>query len=245
MIASKLAGTPFSLQDLWWLVPVLILVGGGVLLSAAAWYGNRPVRRAIDGRSGPGAAGPIGRAGAAWRFGQGVDRPPRPIILGAAGVLSAALLWAALLPPHGDLLRYPSSVGVEHSLPSDVVLSVGIPLPLNTTGKDVRLRSVRLEGLAGATVHGMGIHDPRATNLGVGTAEGFPPAGVRLTPVEGAVLGADRSSGWTLDIVVGISRDPGADPGSFAAALIEYEMGGRLYRVRAPFSVTIHDPDLD
>jgi hypothetical protein len=41
MIWSSVAGQPFSVQDIWPVIPILILLAGGFLLVGAAWWSAR------------------------------------------------------------------------------------------------------------------------------------------------------------------------------------------------------------
>lgn len=152
-------------------------------------------------------------------------------------LIAVAFVWSKpdasgpLVPPDGASIPIP----VEGTGAG----TWGIPLPLNTSDLEVTLQDVTLLGATGIEIIGMGIHDPAVSGESILTAPGFPPPGIELGPIAGAVLPPRQEDGFSKEVLVGIGLAAGAPWGWVEAVKVTYVAGGRAYEVILPFTLRV------
>src|SRR5918999_5534590 len=114
----------------------------------------------------------------------------RAWLTGAALVVAGAVL-AVLLPTRygdgGPLARI-DGFAVHIPASNGEVFTWGTVLPRNETLDPVRIESIELVNPSSIEIVGLGVNDPDAEGA-VGTAHGYPPAGMDIDVAEGREIG--------------------------------------------------------
>lgn len=132
----------------------------------------------------------------------------------------------------GGPLAHLSRFEVNFALPPEETGTWGTVIS-NPVDLPITLESITGSNIRGITIVGMGMSDPEIDG-GIGTAFGFPPAGVALAPVKGAVL--PPSGIGHLQVLIGVRRDGSAD-GGIDALRVRYVYDGTTYEDVLPYSL--------
>lgn len=161
-------------------------------------------------------------------------RPTRRLALALAILVALAGIVLALsfgggrssYDPGGPLASDRETRVTTHARPGSVI-TWGTVLPTNPTDTDIVIESiVPSEPVAGLTVLGLGVSDPRRG--AVGTADRYPPLGITPVDVAGAVMTPRDGPSPFVQVVVGIRLDDPTE-GRIAGLRIRYTTDGHRY----------------
>jgi len=165
---------------------------------------------------------------------------PRRYLLFAAGALLlglsglAAMSW--LRVPVGPLVAN-DRFDVRLALAQGETATWGSVLPRNPTNSPIAIQAIEPVNATGLTIVGLLMSDPDVDG-GIGTAAGFPPAGIRGSPVAGTVLTAAGATPTFRQVLIGV-RLSGSQEGRIGGLRVRYEFQGRVYETVLPFGLTV------
>jgi hypothetical protein len=141
--------------------------------------------------------------------------------------------------PGGPLASDRETRVTTHARPSSAI-TWGTVLPTNPTDHDIVIESiVPSEPVAGLTVLGLGVSDPRQG--AVGTADRYPPPGITPLPIAGTVMTPRDGPSPFIQVVVGIRLDD-ATEGRIAGLRIRYATDGQRYETLLHDELVVQPP---
>ena len=171
----------------------------------------------------------------------------RPRLIAALALIGVAVLATAGVvvfrggyEPGGPLASARETSVTTHSAPGEP-MTWGTVLPENPTDSDIVLELVEpSEPATGLTVLGIGVNDPREAP--VGTADGYPAAGVTPADVSGAVMTPRDGNAPYLQVIVGVSLDDVTE-GRISGLRIRYTNAGHRYETVLSDALIVVPPD--
>lgn len=159
--------------------------------------------------------------------------------VGALAAILAIVASAPMASRQDGPIRYDGSAGVTWAVARDQPFTWTMPLPPNPTSEDIYLRSIEPVGTKALELLGVLV----AYGCGLPTTDfGFPPPGVTISPVDGAILPANGDPCDTPTAVIGLRRDQSATSGVIEGLRMRYESDGTAYETILALHLLAPDP---
>jgi hypothetical protein len=163
------------------------------------------------------------------------------VVLGLAIVVVAAFLATRTsgAPPVGPLSTTNLNVIADREpVSASDTVTWGAFMPTNPTSEPISITSVEPVDPSGVEIVQIEVNDP-ATEGAIGTVRAFPPPGVTMHPIAGAILQPLGSKSPYLQILVGVRLRSGAVSGSIGGLRVTYVAGGESYQLVLPDSLKL------
>lgn len=163
------------------------------------------------------------------------------LLAGAATLLvGVAVISRQAASSEGPLVSG-STTEIAAPMAQGQVLTWGSDLPLNNTSSDIVIESVEPVDPQGVDILGLSMIQPDVTGGIVGVYE-YPPSGVTMLPIEGAVLTPAGGSSPALQVLTGVRLASGSPGGSIKGLRVRYAWEGREYEYVVPQTLTVTPP---
>jgi hypothetical protein len=168
-------------------------------------------------------------------------RAPRTRIatIMSLGILAVVALVAVLALRTVALSDGPLRPGprfdVELPLKPGETITWGSALPENTTTSSIQIESIEPVDAKNIEIVGIDLNDP--SEGAVGTAYGFPPAGIEAAPMSDATPRRLDPDDF-VQVLVGV-RLPGTQDGVIGGLRVAYRYEGRRYETVLPYGLRL------
>lgn len=135
-------------------------------------------------------------------------------------------------------LRSVNTISVHSPLAADQTATWGEILPQNPTDTPIKIEAIDPINPRGLDVVGIRTNNPDVEG-GMGFTRTFPPPGMTLGPVAGAILSPSTSASLNLQILIGVRLSTSSTDGTIDGRRVRYELGGRTYELVVPGSLTL------
>ena len=166
--------------------------------------------------------------------------------LALAGVLVVAVIVAVVLLPRsagptaGGPLAHPAGLLVNTHIAQGEDGTWGIPL-IAPEGADPAILESVVPAVEPVGVTVLGISAAVIGDTSVGTARGYPPAGMTLEPVEGMTVPA-QGAGPRVQLVIGLHYT-GPEAGRIEGLRVNYSVGDRRYEAVIDATLQVTPPE--
>lgn len=160
----------------------------------------------------------------------------------AASVISALLITLVFAIAFGSRPPGPWTSNAEFTvtlpLATGTTATWGTVIPENPTQQTITVEAIEPVNAHGLQIVGIGVDDP-AIDGGIGTAEGFPPAGAAIRDIPGTVLAPGTGGGGPyLQVLIGI-RLAGSADGSIDGLRVRYRISDTVYETVLPLGLRV------
>jgi hypothetical protein len=150
----------------------------------------------------------------------------------ALGLAFATLAVVASTMRTDGPLATVSQAEVGFPLGDGQVATWGMPLG-NQTASDIEVEAIDLVDVTGLEIVGTSGYIP--LDGGIGSALGYPPAGIVTSPIAGSII----RGGSALDVLTGFRLEPGASSGAIGGLRVRYNSAGGKYETVLPWSLKV------
>ncbi len=159
------------------------------------------------------------------------------VAVAAAVLLLGSLVLARLQPSSAGPLRAGQPTRVTFPIGAGVTGTWGTVLPVNPMPAPITLVSAALVS-DGIKLEGIALSNPDDEGGAIGTLAEYPPPGVQLLAVEGAVLSPVGGRSVHLQLLMGVAALSEAS-GTVEGIWLTYQYEGSTYRVFLPDSLEL------
>jgi hypothetical protein len=147
-------------------------------------------------------------------------------------VLATMAVVASTMRTDGPLATV-SRAEIRFPLGDGQVATWGMPLS-NQTTSDIEVEAVDLVDVTGLEIVGTSTHNP--LDGGIGSALGYPPAGIVTSPIAGSII----RGGSALDVLTGLRLAPGASSGGIGGLRVRHNSASNNYETVLPWSLKVY-----